>query len=111
MATAHAALRQLCRPDPVAFGHRAYRTRRWQLGAGLFVRALGTRGCRRDLTLRWLARLARPEVSQRHCVFSLSLRERVGVRGPVARGTKPLTLTLSRRERGKKGVGESTSAR
>src|SRR5215470_4210762 len=64
MAPARAPLRQLCRPDPVAFGHWAHRTRRWQLGTGVLVRVLGTRGYRRDLALRWLARLARPEMKE-----------------------------------------------
>jgi hypothetical protein len=36
------------------------------------------------------------------CAFSLSLRERAGVRVPKLR-KKPLTLTLSQGERGKKG--------
>jgi hypothetical protein len=36
------------------------------------------------------------------CAFYLSQRERAGVRAPTGLA-KPLTLTLSQRERGKKG--------
>jgi hypothetical protein len=40
------------------------------------------------------------------CAFSLSPRERAGVRVPTGLA-KPLTLTLSRRERGKKEPSKS----
>jgi len=38
---------------------------------------------------------------------SLSPRERVGGEGPAPPGEKPLTLTLSRRERGHDGMSKS----
>jgi len=43
------------------------------------------------------------------CAFSLSLWERAGVRVPTGLA-KPLTLTLSQRERGKKGPSHPLSA-